>query len=514
MAHNVQRIAFSLVSAILLILSFPPFNIWISAWLAFVPLFFAIDNQRPAGAFLISYLSGFIFFLGTIYWLAHVSLPGMLIVAVYLALYFGIFGLITSFVAGTQYKKLFLVPAIWVSLEWARAHIFTGFGWALLGYSQSNNLPIIQIADVTGAYGVSFVLVMSGVAVFSAMKNFRNKEKRFIPIVMTVILVAALLVYGYLRMNNVFTGEKLKISVVQGNIPQYQKWDERFVENIVKKYQSMTIASSVSKPDLIIWPETSVPGFVENEKVLLDWVKSLAVAADSPILVGAPRYEKLGDKELYYNSAFLFLKDGSHSQHYDKIHLVPFGEYVPLQKLFFFIHRFAPRPIGDFVGGKEFTVLRFPVERSLKEEGYNWKMVKKVGFGCLICFEDIFPELARGFVKNNAGFLVNITNDAWFGMSSAAYQHAQASIFRAVENRVNVVRAANTGLSCVIDQKGRIVSRISAHGKDLFVDGFNTSEIVLSRARTIYTAYGDIFSYLCMIFAALNILSSYKKRRV
>jgi apolipoprotein N-acyltransferase len=510
---------FAVVSAILLILSFPGFNFWILAWVAFIPLFLALENQKPVKAFLISYLTGFLFFLGTIYWLIHVSLPGMIIVVAYLALYFGFFGLIISLIpprrrnsAAVVDERLFLIPAAWVALEWARSYVFTGFGWALLGYSQSRNLPIIQIADVTGAYGVSFIIVMFNAAIFIAIKNFNSKKESLIPAVMTAVLMAAVLGYGLFRLNNVFTGEKLKVSVIQGNIPQEQKWDERFAEKIIEKYQTLTASSSAERPELIIWPETSVPGFIENERKLLEWVRSLAIAADAPLVVGAPRYEDVEGRELYYNSAFLFLKDGSLARHYDKIHLVPFGEYVPLKHIFFFVHRFAPRPIGDFVGGQEFTVLRFPIERSIKDKDSNWKLVKKVGFGCLICFEDIFPDLARSLVKNNAGFLVNMTNDAWFGRSSAAYQHAQASVFRAVENRVNVIRAANTGLSCFIDQKGRIVSKISKEGKDLFTDGFKSQEIVLSRIRTIYTVYGDVFAYICILSIAFYLYRSIRRR--
>ncbi|MCX5666363.1 MAG: apolipoprotein N-acyltransferase [Candidatus Omnitrophica bacterium] len=501
------------ISALLLVLSFPGFNLWILAWFAFIPLFFALENQKPHSAFLISYITGFIFFLGTIYWLIHVSLPGMIMVAAYLALYFGFFGLaITYYQLLTTNYKLFLIPAAWVALEWARSYVFTGFGWSLLGYSQSSNLPIIQIADVSGPYGVSFLIVMFNTAVFFTIKNIRNKKRSLTPLAMTAILIIAVLGYGLLRLNNVFTGEKIKVSVVQGNIPQDQKWDERFVTKIIEKYTALTVSSAAEKPDLIIWPETSVPGFVEDQKILLEWVRGLTRITDAPLLVGAPRYEYVNGRELYYNSAFLFLKDGSIASHYDKMHLVPFGEYVPLQKLFFFVQRFAPRPIGDFVGGKEFTILRFPVERSVREADHNWKLMKKVSFGCLICFEDIFPRLARGMVKNNAGFLVNITNDAWFGRSSAAYQHAQASVFRAVENRINVIRAANTGLSCFIDQKGRVVSKVSADGRDLFIDGFKAHEIVLSRTRTLYTVYGDVFAYICIFFTVFY-LSRYIRRR-
>lgn len=502
----------AVASALLLILSFPGFNLWILAWAALIPLFFALEDCKPLKAFLISYLTGFIFFSGTIYWLIHVTLPGMIFVAAYLAVYFGLFGLIVNFVMRAKSDYAFGVfAAAWVALEWIRSHALTGFGWANLGYSQSFNLPIIQIADIFGVYGVSFLIVLFNAAVYTAIKNFRKKDQFFVPIAMTAVLITIALGYGIYRLNNVFTGEKLKVAVVQGNIPQDKKWDESFAATIMERYGALTRSCAKDKPDLIIWPETSVPGFVENEPDLLERVRALAMEANAPLLVGAPRYEKTERGEHYYNSAFLFLKDGSLAGHYDKMHLVPFGEYVPLKDLFFFVHRFARRPIGDFVGGEQFTVLKFMLERSIKDKDRNWKLVKKVGLGCLICFEDIFPELASGLVKNNAGLLVNMTNDAWFGLSSAAYQHAQASIFRAVENRVNVIRAANTGLSCFVDQKGRIIAKVSNEGKDLFVDGFKSCEIVLSRTRTIYNVYGDILPYLCIFFTVFYIIRLTKK---
>jgi apolipoprotein N-acyltransferase len=292
---------------------------------------------------------------------------------------------------------------------------------------------------------------------------------------------------------------------VQGNIPQDEKWDRRFTDVILSKYEDLTKKAFLEKADLAIWPETSIPGFVENEENLFSAVKELVTSVNAPLLAGAPRYTDAKSGASYYNSAFLFLKDGNIGGYYDKIHLVPFGEYVPFKELLSFVHRFAPRPIGDCAAGKDFTVFRFLLERAVKNEDYSWKLSKKVGFSCLICFEDIFPDLARRFAAKNADFLVNITNDAWFGKSSAAYQHVQASIFRAVENRINVLRAANTGLSCFIDQKGRIAAKVMESGKDLFVDGFKVHEIVLSRVRTVYTVYGDIFAYICIFFTVFNI---------
>lgn len=496
-----QQWLLAVISALLLILSFPGFNMWMFAWVAFIPLLFAIEGQKPLKTFLISYLTGFLFFLGTIYWLIHVTLPGMLVVVAYLALYFGFFGLIIN--SGTRPPVpgfLFLIPAAWVALEWIRSHLFTGFGWNLLGYSQSFNLPIIQIADMFGVYGVGFVIIVFNTAVFLAVKNFKNRTEAMMPLAMAVILIFIASGYGFFRLNNIFTGERLKVAVIQGNIPQEDKWDPQFAGMIMGKYDRLTKAASQEKADLVIWPETSVPGFVETQRDLFEDVKDLSISIKTPILIGSPRYEDIDGKTSYYNSAYLFSKDGKMEGRYDKVHLVPFGEYLPLKNILSFVERFSRRPIGDFTAGKEFTVFKFIIARTIKEKDLNIHFMKKIGFSCLICFEDIFPDLAREFIKRNANFLVNITNDAWFSKSSAAYQHTQASVFRAVENRVNVIRAANTGLSCFIDQKGKITERVGLNGKDLFVDGFIAHEIILSRVKTIYTVYGDIFAYICIFF--------------
>ena len=507
-----SSIALAVLSAVLLILSFPGFNMWIFAWVAFIPLFFAIEGQKPFKAFLISYLTGFLFFLGTIYWLIHVTLPGMIAVVSYLALYFGFFGLFIAYSRlKTPNSQLLFIPAAWVTFEWIRANALTGFGWNLLGYSQASNLHMIQIADITGAYGVGFVILALNTAIYAYIKNFKDTKKTYISLATASILLLVIFGYGALRLNNVFTGEKIKVAIVQGNIPQDEKWDRRFTDFILSRYAGLTRKAAMEKVDMVIWPETSVPGFLENEKELYDPVSSLAKEINAPILVGSPRYDEADNSESYYNSALLVLSDGTIGGHYDKIHLVPFGEYVPFKNLFSFVHRFAPRPIGDCAAGKDFTVLRFLLKRAARDEDYNWKLLKKVNFSCLICFEDVFPDLARKFVKKNADFLVNITNDAWFGKTSAAYQHAQASIFRAVENRTNVLRAANTGLSCFIDQKGRITGRVAREGRDLFIDGFGVQEIVLSRVRTFYTRYGDVFAYMCIFFVLLNFAMRLKK---
>lgn len=506
---SVVRISLAALSAVFLILSFPDFNVGFLAWFALVPLLIAIDGWKPLKAFLVSYLSGIIFFIGTIYWLIHVTLPGMIAVALYLGLYFGIFGLTVSFLLttnrerrATSYELLFCIPASWVVLEWIRAHFLTGFGWVLLGYSQSYTLPVIQIADTVGVYGVSFIIVLTNAAIFIAISDIKAKKVSVGIISIALLLVFISLAYGVVRLRNIFTGENIKVALIQGNIPQVQKWDARFREEITKRYTDLTEEASAEKPDLIIWPETSVPGFLEGEKDLFDKVGDLARSVNTPLLVGTVSEDKNSD---YYNSAALVLPTGEIGGRYDKLHLVPFGEYIPFKKALAFVEKFAPVPIGDCESGSSYTVLSLFIERRSADGGASLKLLKKIRFACLICFEDIFPELSREFIKRGAGFLVNMTNDAWYKRSGANIQHAQASVFRAVENRTNVVRAANTGLSCFIDQKGRITGAV-----DMYKSGFGVGVITLNRARTFYNVYGDLLVYGCMIFLALRLI----KRRV
>lgn len=530
------RVSLAVIAAIFLILSFPNFNIWILAWFGVLPLLISIEKCNLVKAFLYSYLTGFLFFLGTIYWLAHVTLPGMIIVVAYLAVYFGIFGLLTSVAlrftfspiskVSTEGKSdaflglmkspshflkghaafgkcllLLFIPSAWVTAEWLRSNLLTGFPWALLAHSQAfGNLPVVQIADISGAYGVSFIILFINTAIYVVARDIKYARKAHNACIIIAFLAMVLVLrYGYIRLNNIFTGESLKVCVVQGNIPQNRKWDENFREEILGQYERLTKLAAYDRPDLIIWPETAVPGFMESETDLFAKVRSVVLSAGKPLLVGTPR-EEVGEETGYYNSAELFSEDGNIAGVYDKMHLVPFGEYVPFRDKLSFVEKFAHNPIGDFTAGRAHTVFKFFVNRGAKSEDVSWNILKKVNFSCLVCFEDIFPELSRQFVKNGASFLVNITNDAWFMKSAAPYQHAQCSVFRAVENRTSVIRAANTGLSCFIDQKGRVTDKVRAGGKDIFIEGYRSHDIILNHAATFYNRYGDLFAYACIAF--------------
>jgi len=478
----------TILSGILLALAYPVFNLEFLAFVGFVPLFVAVKNKNLIQSFLLSFITGIIFFLIVGYWLIHVTLVGLILLVPYLALYFGLFGLVFKLICGADKDSrwaIIIVPSAWILLEWLRMHLFPGFGWALLGYSQYLNLPLIQIADITGVWGVSFLLMMVNVAVYNVIARRATPKQsrrlrghkvseaisikgllRFarndnITVLLPFLLVFLSLGYGFYKLHNSklqAPNSKLRISVIQGNIPQNQKWDRKFADFILDRYVTLTNQAAEDKPDLVILPETSMPGLIDEDPQLLAAVLGLAKKIRAPILIGAVTLD--GDRA--FNSAVLISAEGRIIGQYDKLRLVPFGEYVPLDKVFPLLRRLIGIPIGDFTPGARYTVFKEPRN-----------------FSALICFEDTFPGLSRRFVKEGAKFLVNITNDAWFKYSSAPYQHVQASVFRAVENRVPVVRAANTGLSCFIDRCGRIYDTVAVDNKDIFVTGYKTSEVKL-----------------------------------
>ena len=478
-----------IVSAIVLVFSFPSFSLSFLAFAGFVPLFFAIENKSPKKAFLISFAAGFIFYLGTLYWLYHVTVIGLVILCLYLALYFGAFGWI---LAGGGFKTrpyIFLIAFIWIILEYIQVNIpILGFGWVSLAYSQYRNLSLIQIADFSGVYGVSFVIMMVNVSIYMSLRGakrrsnlkkeiaepvanlllrllrFARNDRRGIAfLVMTILVLTASYTYGFFRLNERQGSNSIKISVIQGNIPQELKWDPDAQDMIMGKYIALTKISALDNPDLIVWPETSFPRFFETDKEMTEKVFALAKEINIRMLLGA-NTEKDGN---YFNSAVLVSAKGEIAGIYDKIHLVPFGEYVPFSDRFPALHKLVLGELGEFTPGKEFKVF----------VGDRHACPLPIKFSVLICFEDIFPELSRQFVKNGAQFLIVITNDAWYGKSGAAYQHAACSVFRAIENRVPVVRCANTGYSCFIDSKGRIYDSVEEKNTHLFVTGYKATLI-------------------------------------
>ncbi len=469
--------------------------------MALIPLMSALDAEGFKPAFRLSYLCGVLFFAGTLHWVVHVTALGSALLVLYLALYFSAFGLGYRFFSGQKFLvRLSVLPSLWTALEFIRAHFLTGFEWASLGHSQYKNLAVIQIADLTGVYGVSFLMVMVNVCLKEILSAglLRRRLCREISLGVIIVVFAcfSVLAYGISRLRSFEKtatsaseasggNQGVTIAVVQANTPQEMKWHEPAWPVIMKQYLRLTEAAAGSKPDLIIWPETSYPGILwEDEELfgqLRDFVRRLGV----PLLLGS--VVKEGDN--YYNSAILLSGRGEIVQQYQKIHLVPFGEYIPLRRFLPFLSQIVP--IADFTSGREYTV--FPMDPGKT-------ITKRIGFfSVLICFEDAVAELSRSFVRHGAQWLVNITNDAWFEDTKAPFLHLQSAVFRTVENRRGLVRSANTGVSCFIDAFGRIVQAVqNDRHKMTYVRGYAVADVRFSREETFYTKFGDVFTFGCL----------------
>lgn len=284
--------------------------------------------------------------------------------------------------------------------------------------------------------------------------------------------------------------KKLKAAIIQGNIEQDRKWEPQYQEEVFKIYTDLTMEANSNKPNLMVWPEASTPFYFQSDITYRNLLLDLVSEVSSYLLFGSPAYEYTGeelkvDNIKMYNSAYLASPKRVILSKYDKIHLVPFGEYVPFRRLLFFVYKMV-EGIGEFYGGNEYTVMEIPGGK----------------FGVLICFEAIFPDLSRKFVKKGAEFLVNITNDAWFGVSAAPYQHISMAVFRAIENRVFVIRSANTGISTFITPIGEIINPTR-----LFERKYLIGEIVpMKDSITFYTKYGDVFAYSCVLITLFAII--------
>jgi len=514
---NTAVILSAIASGLLLTASFPDYGYSWMAWFALFPLLYTSRNLSPRHAILTGFITGFSHYLTLIYWLVttmsdygHLPLPLcillLLLLSGYLSLYIALFTFALSWFRPVNAVYVSAAPFLWVAVEYLRTFLFTGFPWELLGHSQYTSLPIIQLSDITGVYGISFLIVLVNSSVLTVGLFFSGKDGRGKPLVpktlalvsagTAVLCVGLAAVYGYARIEKTdlqkSTAGKKRIAVIQGNVDQSLKWETAFQLETIDKYMGLSFSSLKDNPELIIWPETATPFYFlhQYESKLSAIVQQGIKQAGTWFLIGSPANVQQNGSELYLNSAYLVNPEGTEAGRYDKVHLVPYGEYVPLRKWFPFVDKLV-YGIGDFSSGKKGATV-------------SWKDVK---LGVQICFEVIFPHLARAAVNNGAGILINITNDAWFGRSSAPYQHLSMTVFRAVENRRALVRCANTGVSCFVDPSGRMFSPTP-----LYSDEVVTRDVpVMKTEPTFYTRFGDVFAVVCTI--AAFILTALKQIR-
>jgi apolipoprotein N-acyltransferase len=494
----------SILAGLLLALAYPRPDFAAIAWVALVPLCLCLQ-ARP---FWSGFAAGVGFFGLVLYWLNIVmvtfgnlhpllSLLCYLVLVAYLSLFFA------GVTWGTDYlcrrlnlSRALIFPVLWVALEYLRAHVLTGFPWALLGYSQQSWLQAIQSADLFGVYGISYLIALVNVTIALVIVSLR--EHRPMPrlaVTLSILLFSANLLYGAitLQQNPVDRERTLTTTLVQGNIDQSIKWDPAFVQSTVDRYRDLSLeAVREYKSELIVWPESATPFYYQDQSPLGEEVRQVAIGSQAALLFGSPAYEKRADGRWHFlNSAFLLGPQGETLGRSDKVHLVPFGEYVPLKKVLPFVNKLV-EGIGDFSAGI-IKPLHLGVDR----------------IGILVCYEGIFPELARAYVNQGSDLLVNVTNDAWYGHSSAPFQHLSMARFRAIENRIWLVRAANTGISAFIDPTGQI-----SGATPIFVTLSTTAKVGLGSRPTLYRSIGDALPMAFLVLCSYWFWSAWRRQRL
>lgn len=502
LSEETRRIFLAALSGFVLSIPFFKATFWPTAWPAFVPLLLAIGDCDIRRGALAGIISGLTFYIPTLYWVVYAQtryggIPTWIAILALLALagacsaYWGFFGALVSFIREKGGPWLETAPFAWVAQEYMMSHFpFGGFPWNLTGYSQIRFLPIIQVADLGGVYLVSFLVVLGSAALAGLVIDDRFKRKRA---ALAAVAFGASLIYGTVRLDEFSENpwgpkeKAFKTAIVQGNIDQSRIWDNRYKNETLNIYQRMS-EDLPHDTALIIWPESAVPFFIQQEEAVRRTVAGTAVTTKAWLIFGAEAWEMRGTKIRYFNSAFLMDPAGRITGRYDKVHLVPFGEYVPLRKILPFLEPVASR-IGEFHPGEKLSPLSIGAAKA----------------GVLICFEAIFPSLSRQLARDGASFIVNLTNDAWYGRSTEPEQHLNMTAMRAVETRLPIARSTGTGISAFIDRTGKI------HGATRLYTRATITGILPSispHEMTLYTRTGDLFSIFCLLITLFLVLSA------
>ena len=522
-------------AGLLLTAAFPKVGIAGCAWIAPALMMAAAHGRRGGDAFRVGYVAGLAHFLSSLYWLLLIQVTGFPILgwfslSAFIALYPAVWvWLISNFKfqipnseswAGRTLWSLG-GATVWVALEMIRARLFSGFPWNPLGASQYQLIPLIQIASVTGVYGVSFLVVWVSLSLFSAVcMIFRRPALRFawqMEILLPLVAIAVLFAFGLARMNGQNPpGATLRITLVQPSIPQTLIWDPNADTNRFQQLLALSERALTNQTDLLIWPEAAVPEFDEfSYTAITNLVRThhLWLICNADDARWRPHAKSKDDFDVF-NAAYLFNPEGRCAAVYHKQKLVVFGEYIPLVRWLPFVKWFTPIP-GSFASGDhavpfemDLHLERRPPARQesnadIPGAGSETGAPDRVKTATLICFEDIFPELAREYVQDDTDFLVNLTNDGWFGEGAAQWQQTAAAVFRAVENGVPLVRSANNGLTCWVDANGRLREIFRDKTGSVYGVGAMTIELPLSqpgekRAPTFYNQHGDWFGWFCV----------------
>jgi apolipoprotein N-acyltransferase len=481
-------------TGVLLILTFPNFDLSILCWIALVPLMLACAGEPRAGRrFLLGWIAGSVFFLGTCFWcygvmhhygnLSMVESTGVLLgMTSGLAVYFGLFTLAFPWTLSRPWLTLAGAGALWTACEFARGHVFIGFPWLFLGYAATDQMLLAQVASITGVYGLSFLVAGFNAGVFLVIRNSERRNWGMRLAAALMILAGVSLGGGLLKRERPTESAYL----LQTGIPLDLEWTDQYREAFLRDMETKLIARYArndSRGGLVLWPETPAPLYYQQDPELRAYVARLARSTDSHVLLNSVTYDE-GTPRHPLNSTLGISPEGKLEGQYDKIELVPFGEHVPYSSFFFFAGKLTAE-VGDFVPGQRYELLRGP---------------RNSRVAAMICYEAGFPELVRELTSRGADVLVNQSNDGWFGDSPARRQHLLMARMRAIENDRWLLRATNDGLSAVIDPQGRVESFPSGE-RAVFL-----ARYALKSSQTIYTRLGDWFAYLCMAMSAAVVV--------
>ncbi len=505
MIRDKKNILLAAASGLLLTASFPKVGWDPLIWFALVPLLYSVKDKDAGAGFRLGFVAGLVHYTSLLYWLVpvmrtygylplYLSLSVLFLFAAVLALFMAVFAAALTVPGITPGRAMAAMPVLWVALEYLRSFIFSGFPWELLGYSQYQRLRLIQISDIMGVYGLSALIVLCNAAILFAVLYLFKKRWAAAGVsgrlaagalITTAAALGLTWIYGHQRLATIdrliAAAPKASIAVVQGNIDQSIKWDAAFQMQTIARYNRLSQTVMKKNPDLIVWPESATPFYLMYDQKPSELVFKSIERTRTDYLIGSPSFERRGEKVQYFNSAYLIRPGEKTIIKYDKTHLVPFGEYVPLRKWLPFLGKIVAQ-VGDFVPGKKGYTLPW----------HDWRL------GVQICYEIIFPPLSRAMTKNGANLLINITNDAWFGKTSGPYQHFSMTVLRAVENRRTLARAANTGISGFVDPAGRILASSS-----LLEEAVITRSLPLMKEKSFYTRFGDLLGRACLAAALL-----------
>jgi apolipoprotein N-acyltransferase len=487
-----KKIIFSVITGMLAAFAFPKLNLSFLIWVSFIPLVFVIMQTGLRQSFLYGFASGFVFNAVGLYWLVPMlqsntgyywqTLVVVCVLWTYLALYWGIWGLCLVLLKNVTQKAvkselganiliIIFGSCIWVLLEYIRTYFLTGFPWMLVGYSQSECSKIIQIAEFTSVYGVSFLVIFCNLCFYFWILKPKSNSKY---LCMALTLIVAVVLFGIVRINKFkfFGGKEYSVAIAQPNIDQYKKWNVAYKGEIISRLKKYACKIAENKTDLVLWPEAVMPETIPRDEEIYNDAKNIAAVTGGLSIIGS----LYNEGKCCYNSVLAFEDSSKYKAVHNKNHLVIFGEFVPFRKI---LGRFfgVLNQMGDSLIGEDTNVF---------DNG-------QIRAGSIICSENWFPSISRRFALSGARVLTNHTNDAWFFDTAALPQHFAMNVFRAVETRKDVIVSANSGISGIIKASGAIVDRTPSSKGALLRGVFCQNDF-----RTFYTKYGDVFVYLCI----------------